>query len=225
MSLFDERDLIELRSDAYPGERFMVCRNPLLAVERARKRANLHGLTGDFLALKYRYFTNLPYPSARLLDRILPEIKGADLRKNATRGNARQRLHAIGFLDRILGLLQRHDVRLVAHIWVKGIGMLFDATPVYTSSIQGICTYFDHYLTQADDTAFPSRTAGTSSRTSASPARSSRRSSARRCRATRASSSCRHSDTATITPVFRSAASSAPRCSSPSPDSHTARAT
>ena len=66
-----------------------------------------------------------------------PRSRGADLRKNATRGNARQRLHAIGFLDRILRLLQRHDVRLVAHIWVKGIGMLFDATPVYTSSIQG----------------------------------------------------------------------------------------
>ncbi|MDE0342728.1 MAG: transposase, partial [Deltaproteobacteria bacterium] len=31
MSLFDERDLVEITSDAYPGERLMVCRNPLLA--------------------------------------------------------------------------------------------------------------------------------------------------------------------------------------------------
>ena len=38
MSLFDETDLVEIRSDAYPGERLMVCRNPLLAEERARKR-------------------------------------------------------------------------------------------------------------------------------------------------------------------------------------------
>ena len=38
MSLFDETDLVELRCDAYPGERLMVCRNPLLAAERARKR-------------------------------------------------------------------------------------------------------------------------------------------------------------------------------------------
>ena len=35
MSLFDETDLVELRCDAYPGERLMVCRNPLLAAERA----------------------------------------------------------------------------------------------------------------------------------------------------------------------------------------------
>ena len=41
MSLFDETDLVEIRSDAYPGERLMVCRNPLLAAERARKREDL----------------------------------------------------------------------------------------------------------------------------------------------------------------------------------------
>ena len=41
MSLFDETDLVEVRCDAYPGERLMVCRNPLLAAERARKRKDL----------------------------------------------------------------------------------------------------------------------------------------------------------------------------------------
>ncbi len=41
LSLFDETDLVEIRSDAYPGERLMVCRNPLLAEERARKREEL----------------------------------------------------------------------------------------------------------------------------------------------------------------------------------------
>ena len=86
------------------------------------------------------------------LDRILPEIKGADIRSNATRGTPRQRRHAIGFLDRILGLLQHHDAKLVARIWVKGIGLPFDATSVYTSSIQGICSYFEHYLTQTNGT-------------------------------------------------------------------------
>ena len=41
LSLFDEQDLVEIRTDAYPGERLMVCRNPLLAAERARKREAL----------------------------------------------------------------------------------------------------------------------------------------------------------------------------------------
>ena len=33
---------------------------------------------------------------------------------------------------------------------MKGIGAPFYATPVYTSSIQGICAYFEHYLTQSN---------------------------------------------------------------------------
>lgn len=41
LSLFDERDLFELRSAAFPGERLVACRNPLLAEERARKRESL----------------------------------------------------------------------------------------------------------------------------------------------------------------------------------------
>lgn len=41
LSLFDERDLAEVTSDDYPGERLVVCRNPLLAAERTRKREEL----------------------------------------------------------------------------------------------------------------------------------------------------------------------------------------
>ena len=41
LSLFDEVDLAEIRSEDFPGERLIVCRNPLLATERARKRQEL----------------------------------------------------------------------------------------------------------------------------------------------------------------------------------------
>jgi hypothetical protein len=41
LSLFDERDLAEISSPDYPGERLVACRNPLLADERARKRSEL----------------------------------------------------------------------------------------------------------------------------------------------------------------------------------------
>jgi Transposase DDE domain len=40
-SLFDERNLLELTSQHFPDERLVVCRNPLLAEERARKRLDL----------------------------------------------------------------------------------------------------------------------------------------------------------------------------------------
>jgi hypothetical protein len=40
-SLFDERDLAEIVTPDFPGERLVVCRNPFLADERARKRDEL----------------------------------------------------------------------------------------------------------------------------------------------------------------------------------------
>jgi hypothetical protein len=41
MSLFDHQDLAEITHPDYPGERLIVCRNPLLATERERKRKEL----------------------------------------------------------------------------------------------------------------------------------------------------------------------------------------
>lgn len=45
-SLFDERDLAEITAeDVFPGERLVVCRNPILAEERSRKRDELLAAT------------------------------------------------------------------------------------------------------------------------------------------------------------------------------------
>jgi Transposase DDE domain len=41
LSLFDERDLGEITSPDFPGERLIACRNPALATERTRKREEL----------------------------------------------------------------------------------------------------------------------------------------------------------------------------------------
>jgi len=50
LGLFDERNLAEIRSPEFPGERLVVCRNPLLAGERARKREALLAETEAALA-------------------------------------------------------------------------------------------------------------------------------------------------------------------------------
>ena len=49
ISLFDERDLAEITSPDYPGERLIVCRNPALATERGRKRGELLAATEQAL--------------------------------------------------------------------------------------------------------------------------------------------------------------------------------
>ena len=49
-TLFDERNLLEITSEHFPGERLVVCRNPALAEERARKRLELLAATEADLA-------------------------------------------------------------------------------------------------------------------------------------------------------------------------------
>ena len=67
LSLFDEKDLVEVRADAYPGERLVVCRNPLLAGQRARKREALLQATEELLE-----------PIARATRREKRRLKGED---------------------------------------------------------------------------------------------------------------------------------------------------
>lgn len=67
LSLFDERDLAEVTSPEFPSERLVVCRNPLLAAERARKRRELLAATESDLG-----------KVARAVGRRRKPLRGAD---------------------------------------------------------------------------------------------------------------------------------------------------
>jgi hypothetical protein len=70
LGLFDERDLAEISSPEYPRERLVVCRNPALAAERARKRDELLAAT------------------ERRLERIRLRVERGRLRREAAIGLA-----------------------------------------------------------------------------------------------------------------------------------------
>jgi hypothetical protein len=53
LSLFDQTNLAQISSEEFPGERLIVCRNPHLASERARKREDLLAATeAEFAKVK-----------------------------------------------------------------------------------------------------------------------------------------------------------------------------
>jgi transposase len=56
LSVFDELNLAEIACEQlYPGQRLIVCRNPLVAAERARKRSELlEGTEKDLAEIKHR---------------------------------------------------------------------------------------------------------------------------------------------------------------------------
>ena len=49
LGLFDQKNLIEIESDDYPGERLVVCRNPLVAEKNTRTREELIAATEELL--------------------------------------------------------------------------------------------------------------------------------------------------------------------------------
>jgi hypothetical protein len=70
LSLFDETNLAEIESSLFPGERLIVCRNPLVAAERTRKRSELLAAT------------------ERELDKVIQRIKKGTLQEAAAIGLA-----------------------------------------------------------------------------------------------------------------------------------------
>ena len=67
LSLLDEKNLVEIQSPVYPGERLMVCHNPLLAEERKRKRE-------DLLAATEKSLTRIAKEAQRRKKKLLPAI-------------------------------------------------------------------------------------------------------------------------------------------------------
>lgn len=67
LSLFDERDLMEVESSVCPGERLIVCRNPLLAEDRRRRRQEL-------LADTEREFEKIAMATQRTKSRLVGRV-------------------------------------------------------------------------------------------------------------------------------------------------------
>jgi hypothetical protein len=83
-SLFDERDMGEIASPDYPGERLIVCRNPDLAIERARKRTQLLAATEKDLAAIAAAVTR-PLRPLRGKDKIALRVGAVLARRNVAK--------------------------------------------------------------------------------------------------------------------------------------------
>jgi len=94
---------------------------------------------------------------------VLPEIKGADIRRDIAIGTRNKARHAKRFLSAIIDLCIRSDAKLISKVYVKGIGQQNRHTSVYTAACQALFRSFDHYLSTVDDVGFciaDSRTKG-----------------------------------------------------------------
>jgi hypothetical protein len=103
-------------------------------------------ITTDFLRLKQVFYPGSVGTPAHVLDYILAEVKGTDLRREL-RSNVRdKRRHAIGFLDKVVALLDDKGARIIGRIWVKQPGTALDRKSTYTYAIQDLARHFQHLL-------------------------------------------------------------------------------
>ena len=109
-------------------------------------RSKLGHVTREFVRLKQTYFPGLMKNATFPLDRILVEVKGADLRADVRSGSSRRRRAAVGFIDHVLRLVEAADAKLFGRVWVKGIALPIASRSIYTASVQAICQYFQEYL-------------------------------------------------------------------------------
>lgn len=112
----------------------------------------LRDFTVAFIDLKTRFFPGL-FQGVPRLERILTEVKGAEIRRafRAGPGKHVQRHHHVGFLDELLSLVEGFNCKVLGRVWVKAIGEEIDRWGIYTSSIQAIYSTFQDLLTQRND--------------------------------------------------------------------------
>jgi transposase len=83
LSLFDQANLAEIDSDLFPGERLIVCRNPLVAAERTRKRSELLAATEHELdKITQRINKGTLQGAAQVGLAVGPELKRYRMRKH-----------------------------------------------------------------------------------------------------------------------------------------------
>lgn len=111
---------------------------------------NLGRITNQFLQLKCRFDPSIRRDIRHFLDTTKKELKGSDLRKEIRTTGRNRRRYIFGFLDSVLALLEESNAQLIARIYVKNPGAPFNGRAVYASSIQQICSNFQHLLVTRD---------------------------------------------------------------------------
>lgn len=72
--------------------------------------------------------------------------------RRALRSSRRDdRRHALGFLDRIVSLLEANDARIIGRVWVKEPGAGLNPDSSYAYAIQDLAKHFDHHLSETAD--------------------------------------------------------------------------
>jgi hypothetical protein len=113
------------------------------------RQSHLDSFTREFLDLKQRFYPGLL--RGEFLSLITEEVKGAELRKQIRAGSRDDRRFALGVMNNILGLMERHQAKILGRIYIKGIGAPMNGVAVYNFSVQDLSTDFQRFLEEKNE--------------------------------------------------------------------------
>jgi hypothetical protein len=113
LSLFDQRDLAEISDPAYPGERLIACRNPLMAAQRARKR-------NELLAATERQLNDIATATQRARNPLRGKARIA-LRVGSVLGRYKMRKHFRLTIEETSFVCARDDASIAREAALDGI--------------------------------------------------------------------------------------------------------
>lgn len=110
------------------------------------RQSSLKQLTRAIIDLKKRFFPSYGNGVEHWHDWLKVEVKGANLRRALREGTHDARRHVIGFMDKILQLMEQCHVQLVSRIYLKEPNAEFNGSAVYPAAVQRLEMAFENRL-------------------------------------------------------------------------------
>jgi uncharacterized protein DUF3800 len=134
-------------SGGFEPEGSSVSATPLMVIAGVVvDHRDIRPITTEYLRLKQTFYPRALGHAPHLLDYILAEIKSTDLRAQLRSSSRQDRRHAIGYLDKIVSMLERYHARIIGRVWVKAPGAGLDRVSTYTYAIQDLARHFESLL-------------------------------------------------------------------------------
>lgn len=112
---------------------------------------DLTAITHEWIELKTRFYPSVSKHGHGWLDAILHDLKGAKIRKGfRPQASSRQKKQAIGLIDGVLKLLERHEGRIIGRVWVKQLDATNKDMSIHGASLQFICSAFNDGLPRGE---------------------------------------------------------------------------
>ncbi|MBR5548674.1 MAG: DUF3800 domain-containing protein [Kiritimatiellae bacterium] len=114
-------------------------------------QSHLESITREVIRLKQKHFPSYSQGAQHWHDWLKVEVKGANIRRALREETHKSRRHILGFLSEVVSLLESHDARISARVYIKTPSAEFKGASVYSAAMQRLAQTFEDKLMREND--------------------------------------------------------------------------